>query len=35
MLSDINVEELLKSLSSLEGADGFVIFNSDGKLSFI
>lgn len=31
MMSDINVEELLKNLSSLEGIDGYVIFNNDGN----
>eukprot|EP00825_Cyclidium_porcatum_P045738 TRINITY_DN7034_c0_g1_i12.p3 TRINITY_DN7034_c0_g1~~TRINITY_DN7034_c0_g1_i12.p3 ORF type:complete len:140 (+),score=40.31 TRINITY_DN7034_c0_g1_i12:273-692(+) len=30
MQGDINVEEILKSLQNLEGADGYVIFNADG-----
>lgn len=30
---DINVEEVLKSLQSLEGVNGYIIFNNDGNLS--
>ena len=28
---DINIEEVLKGLQSLEGANGYVIFNQEGS----
>ncbi len=29
---DINVEEVLKSMQSLDGANGYVIFNNEGNI---
>ena len=32
---DINVDEVLKSVQSLEGANGYVIFNYDGSFLYL
>jgi hypothetical protein len=30
-MADINPEEILRSLTNLEGAEGYVVYNSEGN----
>ena len=33
-MGDINPEEILRSLTNMEGADGYVVYNAEGIFKF-